>query len=141
MSFFQGDFASASRSCLKADADSQNACLQSLGLMVSNPTWQSSIAGTKVDDTPQTYINLCQKFPKDYLDQCIIGTIDNIMNFDQLDIAKRAIPFCLQVNSNRQTCLRHIVFGIKSQSKDSAKIAEICSQIESHSPGICKDIL
>lgn len=137
MSLFGNGFEKAAASCLKAGNNFTSPCLQGLGLMVSNPTWQTAIAKKPVEDTPETYIELCKKFPQGYTDQCVIGTVDNIMNFDQLNI-QRAKSFCNLVSASyKDACWNHIYFGITSQTTDQKLTEKLCNEFEKPYQNTC----
>ena len=95
ITLFDFSVAEASHACLAASPRYIRACIKSLGLMVSNPAWQTTLAGpgdnsrTTVDVT----IELCDQFPNEHRAACVVGAVDNIMNFESvaLDVARR---FC-----------------------------------------------
>lgn len=137
MKFFRGDFEEATGSCLPAEEKYVSACLQSLGLMVSNQTWQRQI-GENPKDEPEFYKSTCQKFPKGHIEDCVIGTVDNIMNFDQLDIT-RAGTFCSLVDQDyKKQCWQHVYIGIKNQSTNAKEIQNLCEQFEEKYQSVCQ---
>ena len=90
---------SATRSCLAAPSDQRDACLQSIGLAVTNPTWQISLT-PKGDNLVVNAWHICQELPEGHVDQCIIGAIDNLMNFDQFNTV-RSEAFCDTISRTR----------------------------------------
>jgi len=107
----------ASRACLKAPESMVMVCMQSLGLMVSNPTWHTTLepAGNTFVEKTST---LCAQFPDEHREQCIIGAVDNILNFDELNVA-RANAFCSAANASyRERCAYQIGVALRAQSVD-----------------------
>ena len=128
--FFGGDVAKASAACLSAPPPSVDACLQSIGLMVTNPSWQTSLlADTAGKSNEEIAREICVKFPLSHRSQCVIGGVDNIMNFDQFDVS-RASRFCaLADEGDRALCYQHIGLSLRSQSPDAAIAREKCSTL------------
>lgn len=125
MNFFHGQFRPAIQACLKAPGDRASPCLQSLGLMVTNPGWQVSL--TKDSGNPESIAwSLCREFPDDHIQDCIFGAVDNIQNFDGLK-AERAGRFCGLVDpSRRMLCYERIGVGLRSQATDTKLMTEQC---------------
>jgi len=119
---------SATRSCLAAPSDQRDACLQSIGLAVTNPTWQISLT-PKGDNLVVNAWHICQEFPEEHVDQCIIGAIDNLMNFDQFNTA-RSRAFCDTISpSMRGVCYRQIGINVRRQATQSTDVAVICGAL------------
>ncbi len=130
MQFFKNNVAQASRACLAAPPENVDACLESIGLMTTNPSWQSSIAGdAKGAASEEIAREICTQFPEGYREQCIFGGVDNIMNFDELDIA-RADRFCALVDEHdRAACYRRIGISLRSQTTSDGVVREKCSAL------------
>lgn len=127
MGIFHNDVKSASASCLKAPKDSISVCLQSIGLMVTNPSWQTSLApnseGKPFDETAW---KLCRQFPSSYQEDCMTGAVDNILNFDELDLT-RASRFCGGADETLKTiCYQRIGMDLRAQVTDSAVVVQKC---------------
>lgn len=119
---------SAARSCLAAPSDQRGACLQSIGLAVTNPTWQISLT-PKGDNLVVNAWHICQEFPEGHVDQCIIGAIDNLMNFDQFNTA-RSGAFCDTISpSMRDVCYRQIGINVRRQATQSTDVAILCGAL------------
>ena len=89
----------AAEACLSAESNLISSCMQSIGLMVSNPSWQPNLI--KLDDYSDNVgisWTLCQEFPKNYIGECVIGAVDNIINFDGKE-SERAKNFCNRIDS------------------------------------------
>ncbi|TSC75511.1 MAG: hypothetical protein G01um101430_353 [Parcubacteria group bacterium Gr01-1014_30] len=127
MKVFKNDIGKASLSCLAAPAAYVNSCLQSLGLMVSNPSWQGQILKRPLDKgTNELAAEICLKFPPAYVDQCVIGAVDNIMNFNEL-YAQEAAGFCTLVDEKyRHLCYEKIGSNLRNQTNDSLLVAREC---------------
>ena len=77
-----------SRYCLKAKpAKYKSSCWQSLGLMVTNPVWQSTLARDLAGDSPAKIAAvLCKRFPEAGRKDCVVAGVDNLANFDQFKV-------------------------------------------------------
>ena len=121
----------ASHACLDAAPRSILACIQSLGLMVSNPAWQSTLVGTmsRVRNI-ETTLELCGQFPTDYRRDCLIGTVDNIMNFDGV-VLDRALRFCRAVDEpDRESCYGRIGMAIGVQVIEPEGRLSLCREVD-----------
>jgi plastocyanin len=97
----------ATKLCLSAPTTFVSSCLQSIGLMVTNPSWQVNF-DTVRGNFETTAWTLCTKFPKGHTKECVIGAVDNLLNFDGLN-TKRAETFCSIVSSEfKNTCRNQI---------------------------------
>ena len=117
------------RLCLDAPAESINSCLQSIGLMVTNPSWQINLTVNSDKSFEQTAWSLCAEFPDQYQDQCVIGGVDNLLNFDEYD-TKRAETFCKLAQGHTDLCYRRIGLNLSTQAIDSSEIASKCAEFE-----------
>lgn len=128
MKYFKNDVSLATNACLKAIKVSS--CLQSIGLMVTNPSWQSNLLRDKSDDLELNAWRICQKFPQEKVGECIIGAVDNIANFNQFDIAKSS-RFCHLVSKEYQIlCFQIIGKNLRNQAVNVQKIPQICQSLE-----------
>lgn len=118
----------ATRACLAAPADQRESCLQSIGLMVTNPSWQSNLAPRGTGLAANAW-HICQQFPAGYVDQCLIGAIDNLMNFDQLDTTRSAALCALTPVSLRDACYRQIGVNIRRQASKSTDVGALCDAL------------
>ena len=124
---FPYDMAAASAACLDAPSEYINACMQSLGLMVSNPSWQYSLT-TNTEGIALEAIawKLCLQFPEKYRDQCVIGAVDNLLNFHELDLSSPK-TFCNKISSvYTLICYNQIGSSLRSQVLKDDKIREAC---------------
>lgn len=129
MVFFGNHIEKASRGCLDAPSRFIGVCLQSLGLMVTNPSWQNSIVPNVDGNFEEKAWHLCQKFPRDYRRECVIGAVDNIMNFDGLEIT-RAKSFCLEVAMGEMPdCYRTVGLNLSRQTLLENLIRERCNAL------------
>ena len=131
MKVFNNNVARASTSCLMASTKNISACLQSIGLMVTNPLWQVTLAGDSTENSPmKTSWDLCLQFPKNYRHECVFGAVDNILNFDELDVT-RADAFCSTVSLSLQTyCAERIGVSLRSQATDVATVSKKCKSLK-----------
>lgn len=118
----------ASRACLTIADQEKNACLQSIGLAASNPSWQGVLTSTTGSEAERAWV-ICQEFPKAVVDQCIIGAIDNRMNFDQFNTARSAELCALIPTSLEDVCYRQIGTNIKRQATTSTDIRALCNAL------------
>lgn len=90
----QKNIGRATQACLAAPSAHIVACLESIGLMATNPEWQSSLL--KPEEQRSFIENawaFCRKFPAGRETTCVFAAVDNLINFDGLD-ATRANQFC-----------------------------------------------
>jgi hypothetical protein len=120
--------AKASRYCLKAAGEPRTACLQSIGLMVTNPVWQSTLAPELAHKSQgQIAANLCARFPAAGRRDCVIAGVDNIANFDQLSVTRER-AFCAAVSSElKDTCYKQIGVDLRNRTADQQVIKRSCS--------------
>ena len=104
--------------------------MQSIGLMVTNPVWQVNLSkNTATLAFEDVAWELCSQFPSDYIDECVNGGIDNIMNFDQLNI-QRASAFCTTAGLPfRDSCMAKIGSGMRANTNDTEIIRQRCSNL------------
>lgn len=136
MTLFPGDIKKASAVCLKIPSENSiNSCLQSLGLMVTNPTWQLTLTHTlnlEGKSNEEKAWNICLEFPDSYREQCIFGGVDNILNFDELKI-NRAGSFCNLVSDDyKNNCYKRIGLNIKNQVIENDIILQKCSNFSNN---------
>ena len=130
MQFFRNDVREAATACLAAPAGSLEPCLQSIGLMATNPVWQSALAGTNTGmSVEETAWSICLKFPASHRDQCVIGSVDNLLNFDELKVTRSA-SFCLLVDQGLQAlCYREIGINLANETTNALVIRNLCGAL------------
>lgn len=138
MRVFGNDIGKGSFACLKAPDPFISTCIQSLGLMVTNPSWQDGLyRGASQKTFEQKAVALCNQFPKQYQKDCIVAGVDNIINFDQLTIT-RAQQFCSAVaDVYRSTCYRQIGSGLTGQTVDKSIIQARCAMLSGNAAADC----
>ncbi len=99
--------------------------------MVTNPVWQPQLLKSPVPkNLGEGAWEICLKFPKNHSDQCVMGAIDNLMNFIELT-SEAADAFFNIVDSNHQNlCYQKIGVNLRSQTTDSSIVLQKCSEIE-----------
>ena len=130
MTYFDNDVGLATTACLQALEDYIGSCLQSIGLMVTNPVWQpdllDEVAGK---DFVEIAWELCMQFPASRRDQCVLGAIDNIHNFDEFELS-RAISFCNIVDPQYQElCYRRMGLNLKNNATDLEEVRKACASL------------
>jgi hypothetical protein len=124
----QDDVIRATRACLAAPEPHVSTCLESIGLMVTNPEWQSSLLRS---DEQSGFLDnawaLCGKFPAGHVADCVRAAVDNILNFDGLDV-RRANLFCdLGDTAYRRACHHRIGENLRALSADPEIRAQGCA--------------
>jgi len=142
MKVFNNDVTKAAQACLRAPDAYVSLCLQSIGLMVTNPAWQPYLArsnGEKEGKTPEVMAwNLCRRFPKEHQAQCVIGAIDNILNFDEFEVS-RARTFCNTVDvAYRGICYHQIGVGLMNQATNPDVVRQKCATFEGYDKDECR---
>ena len=128
---FDFSMADASEACLDASAGYIRACMESLGLMVSNPSWQRTLVGPGGGSGQVAVtLELCAQFPGDHRRNCIVGAVDNIMNFEGV-VLDRAPRLCgASDEPYREACYRHIGIAIEVQISDLARRLALCRLVD-----------
>jgi hypothetical protein len=104
--------------------------MESIGLMVTNPVWQK-VLHDNYDKISHEVISweLCQEFPINYQERCVTGAVDNIMNFDELDLT-RAKAFCSTVEVDyRSACYYKIGVSLNQQSTEDSAVVDRCAEL------------
>lgn len=132
MQYFTNDVAAAAASCLQAEQWTGD-CMQSIGLMVTNPVWQAALHGAEGEqDETATAIALCSQFPSTYQRDCVLGGVDNITNFDRLDVT-RADAFCAGSQSAFQTdCYTRIGSNLAVSNVNTDDVVAACNQLQNN---------
>lgn len=131
MAVFANQVNPAATACLKADARQVEACLESIGLMVSNEVWQKPLLKSDAPSLEAGAWQLCQEFPNGHVGSCVIAAIDQILNFDGLNI-DTSVKFCRLVDSQyRLSCYSRIGQAIRGQATSTKAVERECSKITS----------
>jgi hypothetical protein len=131
MQFFSNNVERATNACLGAASTYISSCLQSIGLMVTNPVWQPALFGeigaTSFEDVAW---ELCTQFPDGHREQCVLGGIDNIHNFDAFELS-RASAFCDTVHPVYQIlCYQRMGLNLGYQALELQEVRESCAILE-----------
>jgi len=132
MTVAHNNVSKGTRYCLKAKGRFKSSCLQSIGLMVTNPVWQTTLAPELANRPPaEIAATLCSRFPAVGRPDCVIAGVDNLANFDQLDVT-RELAFCAAVDSSfRGACYRQIGVDIRARTQDEQLIRRSCAGVRS----------
>ena len=109
----------------------RSVCAQSLGLMVTNPSWQASLAKPLVGKRSFEEIawNLCTRFPSRLRKDCVVAAVDNVANFDQLEV-DRSDRFCgLVGESLRGACYKQIGLNLRRRTTSSGAAEDHCDEV------------
>ena len=109
MKIAHNDIASGAQACLKAPGFSVAPCLEGLGLLTTNRSWQASLLP---GGTPTEYLeaawSLCKRFPEGKVSDCVVAGLDNLLNSGLAD-EKQGQAFCETVDETyRQRCTQRI---------------------------------
>jgi plastocyanin len=127
------DIGKASHFCLPAGSY-VSACAQSLGLMVTNPAWQVNLYGSAEGASVERIAwNLCARFPSKLQRDCVLGGVDNLANFDQLDVSE-SDGFCALTGRLAKTCYREIGVNLIRRTTDAATARSRCNELSAHRP-------
>lgn len=131
MLFFGNQIEKAAAACLKAD-DLQAPCLQSLGLLTTNPSWQMPIIHNQdSENAVSVALEICSKFPSKTRSHCFIGALDNILNNDAMNLEKRAIKFCQQSLWDKKDCYYQIGINVARQVVSLEERRSLCQKTDS----------
>lgn len=119
--------------CLSAPGKGAAPCIQSIGLMVTNPIWQKSTRGADTVLDPRRNVeiawSLCQEMPKNVQRDCVIGAVGNIHNFDETNISRSAL-FCSLVDRALQNdCYAQIGTAVAGQVVNKQEVVTICNTL------------
>jgi plastocyanin len=137
MMFFNNSIEDAAKSCLKA-GNWTSSCMQTLGLMVSNSSWQFSLHPNAKDlGEAKTAWELCELFPEGNVHDCVRGAIDNINNFDEFDIT-RANTFCSLIDTPfQEKCWLAIGGNLMSNATDADQVISACQKLNTEGQKLC----
>ena len=138
MHIFRNNVSSATAACLDANEKWIGACLQSVGLMATNPVWQRALfADASSMTNEQAAWGICKLFPRGWQNQCVIGGVDNIMNFDEFDVT-RAQTFCDLVDvAYRSQCYISIGSSLRNQATDMNIVRAKCGLFDIEMQNVC----
>ena len=132
MTVSHNDIRKGTRYCLKAKGRFRSSCMQSIGLMVTNPVWQTPLAPELAGQPPaKIAAALCDRFPAVGQEDCVIAGVDNIANFDQLDVTRER-AFCAAVpGGHKAACYRQIGVDLRARTQDVPQIRRSCAGVGS----------
>lgn len=117
----------ASHACLEAGEHTPS-CINSLGLMTTNPGWQQSLRGSFNGTFTEIAVHLCKQFPSDYIEECKVAAIANLFNFDNTDI-RRSTDLCLFFGDNKDNCFKTIGSMLVNVAANEAEIIQSCDTV------------
>jgi hypothetical protein len=142
MVFFGNDINKAAQACLKAPAGQVNTCLQTLGLLTTNGSWQRSLLpGWDSSKFVQNAWTLCQKYPQGYVDQCVVAALDNILNSNVVNDSSihTAQDFCQTVDDTYQpACFRQMGADLRYLTADMAAASAGCAHLKKKARTACE---
>jgi hypothetical protein len=128
----------ASRFCLSAPSPHVGTCMQSLGLMVTNPVWQTTLADRR-GQFHETAWHLCAQFPERGRRDCVVAGIDNLGNFDRLNL-RRSRAFCDAVPAElRQACYRQVGVNVRRHTSAQPVVERTCGALDARATRWCLD--
>lgn len=137
MKHYKNDVSPASAACLKATPGEIEGCMESIGLLTTNSGWQAVLLGSRPGDAEEGGWQLCKKFPADYIDNCVGGAVDHILQMDELE-TDRADKFCNLVEDTYITaCYERIGTSLHSQTVDEDTVRSRCSGLSLHGIAPC----
>lgn len=113
--------------CLHAPAPHQSTCAQSIGLMVTNPVWQANLS-PNAGKAPVGSVawELCRRFPGRLRSDCVVAGVDNLANFDQLDVG-RSREFCGYVDAGlKAPCYGQIGVNLRARTTSERSLRRGC---------------
>jgi hypothetical protein len=132
-----GDLGAAARACLAAPDDYISVCMESLGLMVTNPVWQAALASGPRRPFGETAWSLCTRFPAAHRRDCVVAGIDNLGNFDRLAVG-RSLAFCAAVAPGlREACYRRLGLNLERQTQDRELQRARCGRVPGRYEAAC----
>ncbi len=138
MKVTSNDIRKSAEMCLTASDEGKVPCIQSLGLMASNPIWQRGILNVDTEKDKKKNVEvtwqLCREMPNQARKDCIIGAVGNILNFDQTDLT-RASSFCKIVDVVYQNeCYKEIGRSVEVQVSTNGQAESLCDKLSEGNP-------
>lgn len=133
MKVLHNDLGAGAQACLKAPTTAAAPCLESLGLLTTNPAWQDRLlpAAPAKAGLLENGWTLCRKFPDSNVGDCVVAGLDNLLNSGLAD-AKDGQAFCDTVDeSYRARCSERIHDDLRYLTPQSIKKPEPASTHES----------
>jgi hypothetical protein len=132
------DLGRAARACLAAAPDYVSVCMESLGLMVTNPVWQATLSDARLPFGEAAW-SLCTRFPAAHRHDCVVAGVDNLGNFDRTNIG-RSRSFCLAVTASLQeACFRRLGLNLERQTQDRALREARCGTVPPRYERACRE--
>lgn len=127
------NLAKAVELCLSSPNNGTKPCIQSIGLMTTNPIWQKSIKGVNTINDQKKNVEiaweLCDEMVPEAKEDCVIGAVGNILNFDETNI-NRVKAFCDVVSvKHKSTCFTEIGKQVVLQVPAAQQAISVCSSI------------
>jgi len=134
INFFEKDYVKATEACLKAPSkSSQRACIESITLMASNPGHQGLFLSYEVYSKHSVIENaaiICDAFPSEHKDICVDGAVDNILNFDDLDLT-RTEQLCHMIDEDlKKNCFGRIGSNLINIAHSQDEAIEVCNTLK-----------
>ena len=117
---------SVTSACLNA-GDHTRPCIYSIGLLTTHPSWQEVISRSFKGDLTETAVHLCDRFPVEYLQECYLAGIDNIMSFGIINL-EQASEFCMASNAPSE-CFKQIGDNIGLLVVDNDQYEQVCNNV------------
>jgi hypothetical protein len=139
MKIYHHNVYNTTRACLKAPADRIGACMQSVGLMITNPVWQAQLAQKKINGTfAEVAWKLCTLYPEGYVGECVVGSIDNLLNFDVLNL-NRSLNLCAAARPEfGRRCYYQIGINIRRNGVSPEELAQKCAELPQEFVNDCR---
>ncbi len=122
------DVRNASLNCLNASPEYISICERGLALTLASPKWQVLVLKNWEENKfIENTWTVCQQFPENQTQECIIGSIDNILNFDEINIT-RAADFCtISDLKYQQECFTEIGRNLAYRTTENSTIINACN--------------
>ncbi len=136
--FYNYSLKESTNACLNESSKASNACMQSIALMLNNPTTQKYFKeyNSSIDDIQNSY-NFCLSFPNGSYIDCLYGVIDNYANFFETDITK-SLSFCSIAKENNSLCYERISINLNTLVKSKKEKYDLCDKFPLQYIEACK---
>lgn len=113
MKFYHNDVTQAAQACLKASKSAITPCLETIGILTTNPEWQPLLLNGPAS---QSFLDnawtICRRFPQGYEDYCMVAALDNLMNSNTINL-QQAKEFCRLVGKHlRAECRARLAVNL-----------------------------
>jgi len=130
MDSFKNDVVKMVESCAKLPEKVVTPCIESFTIKVTDPEEQKRfLHDSETRSMIENAVQICQRFPKRHRQRCINGAVDNVLNFDHLDL-RRAEEFCQGMGKEYEiACFARIGLDMRNIAGNTQIAEKTCATL------------